>query len=269
MYRELTEIEKSKPYSKFYYQPLTPPPASSIEEMDKGPIDPALAIPISEKDRLLIPGYTEGEYGYCVMPDGTGYVAALIDMPGVTKDMIEWFFAWFGLEDLRYMIWDPECHHAVELAKKEYIGQRCDYSLSALERRWGTEIIATEDIGGGSVPLTIKFLTPGQFGHDVDKCFEAPNVTINNINLYNGDTPMAASSHLYRATDRGVELRARFWLGWVLDDGKDVLVNDKVPPPLPKGLAYHCLVEYSNLAAILPQLYEENHNAQDKAEDFL
>jgi len=269
MYRELTEIEKSKPYSKFYYQPSAMPPESSIKAMDESPLEPHLAIPIAEKDRLLIPGYTEGEYGYCTMPDGSGYVAALIDMPGVTKDMVEWYFAWFGLENLRYMIWDPECHHAVELAKKEYIEQRCNYNLSALERRWGTEIIATEDIGGGSVPLTISFLTPGQFGHDTDKCFSPPNATINNINLFNGDIPMGSATHLYRTTDRGVELRARFWLGWIVDDGKDILVNDKVPLALVKGLAYHCLVEYSNLGAILPQLYEENHTIEDRAEDFM
>ena len=42
---------------------------------DLKPLDPAKADAIQNANDLLIPGYTEGENGYCVMPDGSGYVA--------------------------------------------------------------------------------------------------------------------------------------------------------------------------------------------------
>ena len=31
-------------------------------------------------------------------------------MPGETPEMFDWWFAWHGLEDMRYRIWDPEDH---------------------------------------------------------------------------------------------------------------------------------------------------------------
>jgi len=30
------------------------------------------------------------------MEDGTGYIANLVYMPGVTVDMFDWWFAWHG-----------------------------------------------------------------------------------------------------------------------------------------------------------------------------
>lgn len=46
---ELTPEEKTRPYAKYYYQQPAPPAPD--------------------------PGYHEVEIGYCVMPDGSGYVA--------------------------------------------------------------------------------------------------------------------------------------------------------------------------------------------------
>jgi hypothetical protein len=57
-------------------------------------------------------------------------------------------------------------------------------------------------------------------------------------------------------------------VGWNIIDRKPVKVADQVPFEIVKGLAYHCPKEYANLAAILPQVYEENVNVIDKIEDF-
>ncbi len=35
------------------------------------------------------------------MEDGTGYIANLVYMPGVTVDMFDWWFAWHGLGEFR------------------------------------------------------------------------------------------------------------------------------------------------------------------------
>lgn len=210
----------------------------------------------------------EVETGYCKMPDGTGYVSALIPFPGSTPEMIDWWFAWFALQDLRYMIWDPVNHIRARLEPESY-ERRLDYSLGDLKRRWKTAFVANEDIGAGATDLRISFLSPEEFGHDMRR-FGPPNATLNNINIeINANRKgLATVSHVYRKKDDGLVLRARFWLGWNAIDGKKVLVNDNVPLPLIKGLAYHCLEEYTNLAAILPSVYAENHMIRDTLEDI-
>jgi len=47
---------------------------------DLKPLDPAKADRIQDANNLLAPGYTEGENGYCVMADGSGYVGLLHNM---------------------------------------------------------------------------------------------------------------------------------------------------------------------------------------------
>ena len=83
--RELTAEEKAKPYSKYYYLPSAPPAAHHGKMLaDLKPLDPAKADRIQDADNLLSLGYTEGENGYCIMPDGSGYIALRHPMPGAT-----------------------------------------------------------------------------------------------------------------------------------------------------------------------------------------
>lgn len=268
MPRELTEAEKAKPYSKYYYRENAPAPKEALSILDKGPIDPSLATTIHQCNDLLKPGYLPTEIGFCKMPDGTGFIAMKIDMPDATAEMIEWWFAWFGLESLRYMIWDPDAHYASHVID-EHLEHRLDPNLNNKERRWGTRIIINEDIGLGAQNLYIDFLSPEEFGHDT-ALLKPPIATINNINLGLSEIekPVACASHLYQEIPGGLELRARFWLGWHIVDKKPVQVSDDVPFPLVKGLAYHCAYEYPNLAAILPKVYHENVNVVDHVEDF-
>jgi len=49
---------------------------------DDPAMDPAKALPIQRMNELLDPGYVEAETGYCTMPDGSGYMALLMPMPG-------------------------------------------------------------------------------------------------------------------------------------------------------------------------------------------
>lgn len=115
--KELTAEEKLKPYSKYYYQPAAAPPPHLAALLEHPmPIDSAKALPIKRLNELLNPGHLEVETGYCVMPDGSGYVAVLNTMPGVTVDMMRWWLAWFVLEDLRYKIWFPRDHFGVKIS---------------------------------------------------------------------------------------------------------------------------------------------------------
>ena len=143
---ELTAAERALPYAKFYDLPITPIPEEKLAVLAAGPIDPSLALKIEDRNDLFKPGYLPCEIGYCVMPNGTGFLANRTEMPGVTPEMFEWWFAWHSLEDLRYRIWDPEDHY---YARQQMREKTLDQSLPMRERTWGTVHHVLEDIGPG------------------------------------------------------------------------------------------------------------------------
>ena len=203
------------------------------------------------------------------MPDGTGFIAMRTDMPGVTMEMLAWWFAWHGLESLRYAIWCPDDHLGIHV-KPEDLERRLDTRLTLTERNWDTTDIVYEDIGTGPITLNISFMSPESFGYDMSR-FKAPNTLgaiSSNSSIADPLTPIVAFSHFVRQIDDGVEVRSRFWLGWNIQDKAPLMVNNQVPLELVAGLAHHCPKEYYNLAAILPSVWAENHQIEDDIEDF-
>ena len=80
------------------------------------------------------------------MENGTAYLANLTKMPGVAADMFEWWFAWHGLNDMRYRIWDPEDHY---YARQQMPKKVLDPTVPMREKTWGTVHVVLEDIGAG------------------------------------------------------------------------------------------------------------------------
>lgn len=272
--RGLTQAELAKPYAKYFDRPMTAAPQEIYDFLSKGPIDPADALPIQRRNDILRAGYLPAERGWCAMSDGSYFVAGLTKMPGVSAEMIAWWFAWHGLEDLRYMIWDPDEHYGIHV-KPEDLEHRLNYDLSLTERNWGTTDIVVEDVGGGSVELHIHFMSPADFGYDMG-LFEREKVPVavnsNTSSAIFGGKSVISFSHVVREIEGGIELRSRFWIGWIIQDKKPVRAGQNLPAgmleEIARGLAYHCPKEYYNLAAILPQVYAENHTVRDRIEDF-
>ena len=257
----LTPEERALPYAKFYDLPITPIPAEKISVLEGGPIDPALALKIEDRNELFRPGYLPCEVGWCVMPHGTGYLANKTEMPGVTPEMFEWWFAWHSLEDLRYRIWDPEDHY---YARQQNRAKTLDQSLPMRERTWGTCHHVKEDIGGGPDELILEFRYPHELGYEEEKVGTdacAALICANGHGPVPGQGVAAIMTHFVREIPGGIELRSRFWIGYGLVDGQLVkLVPDdvSVPPEVPMGLFAHNLKEFGHLATILPQVYAEN-----------
>lgn len=268
MRRELTEQEKKKSYAKFFDMPYPEVAAETLALM-KEPMDPALALPIQQRNDLLKPGYLEREAGYCVMPDGSGYVASYVKMPGVTLEMLEWWFAWHGMESLRYKIWDPNDHYEAHVSRR-HLKQRLDSSLNDREKNWNTSDFVLENVGEGTLPLRISFRSPESFGFD-RKEFESRKVTA--ICAHSGppdwDIPRTTFVHFGRETEDGIELRTRFWMGYMIVNKKAVRTDFELDLRRVAGLAQHSPKEYTRLAAMLPQLYAENHGIEDKLEDMI
>ena len=92
--RPLCPEELALSYSKYYFLDMEPINPLAQQILDAGPIDPAKALPIQNRDELLRPGYLPCELGYCTMPDGSGFIAHYVRMPNVTLEMLDWWFCW-------------------------------------------------------------------------------------------------------------------------------------------------------------------------------
>lgn len=267
MVRPLTEIEMSKPYVKYLDLPYPEIPEEVIAGM-REPLDPDKVLHIHARNDLLNEGYLQGEIGYCILPDGSGYVASLTKMPGVTLEMLEWWFVWHGIESLRYRIWDPDDHYEARVTPR-HLKKRLDTSLSLVERNWDTSDFVYENVGDGASSLRISFRSPEAFGFDMDRFVSQP---VTAICAHSGPPDEAISRtvfiHFARQTPEGIELRSRFWLGWMILNKKAVRTDFEVDPRRVAGLGRHSPREFHRLAKYLPQIYTENKDRLDRFEDL-
>lgn len=257
----VTEQDKLKSYYKYYLEDMVDAPKEKYDLVSK-PMDPSKALNIHDRNRLFEPGYLDGEIGYCVMPDGTGYVANMTQMPGVTTEMFEWWFVWHALDNLRYTIWNPEEHGKAVCQQKL---RAMDPTLTMREKLWDTTHFVYEDIGMGLEPLVLNFKNPKDLGYDVEKIgTDACSTIICARGWGYGQPPFATPdvimTHFVREIEGGIELRSRFWLGWSVKDGKvEKTLPDWSPFPIlgPMGLCLHNIKEFTHLASLLPRIYPE------------
>jgi hypothetical protein len=261
----ITEEDRKKSYYKYYEMDMTPVPQEKIQMILKGQVDPAKALTIQNRNDLFLPGYLDVEIGYCIMDDGTGFVANLTEMPGLTAEMFDWWFSWHGLDNFRYTIWDPEDHFKAETQQRE---KALDPDLSFKERYWDTTHYVLEDIGFGPEGLFINFKHPGDMGFDAEKIGTKACSTIVCANGFGEKQPPfgsipAVMVHFLREVEGGSELRTRFFMGWTIVNGKPVkCLPDDVRMPFygPMNLCLHNVKEFTHLAALLPMIYPEERN---------
>lgn len=264
--RPLRPDEEALPYSKYYYRPPAPPNPRLMEILGRGPMDPAMALPYERINDLLDPGYHEVETGYCVLENGAGYVAVNNIFPGCTVDMMKWWFAWHAAgPGLRYAIWFPPGHVSIAVSDQGW-ARLHDPGIPIGEKSQNIVHFVVEDVGGGAEDILIHFLDPAQMGFDMSR-FREPYVA----GVFGGygvsesrqGPPMKAPAimcHFVREIEGGIEFRTRFWMGYRINQGKGMCVLPpwvKLPIEAPMGLAFHNVMEYSNLATILPELYAQ------------
>lgn len=245
------------PYYKYYLQDQAKVDAVAQKQLAQFPIDPKAATPVQNRDDLFKPGYLKTEAGYCQMPDGTAFVANYMKMPNVTAEMFHWWFAWHGLEPMRYIIWNKDDHYNV-VVKNGTEKQLTDSSIPMKERIYGVTHMVTEDTGFGPEKIDIAFKNPVDLGYDPALLAKSDSEV---VAAANGET--ALMLHTVRPIEGGIELRSRFWLGWNVDvkthKAVRIIPDDaKIDGEIAKRLGLHGIKEMSNLAKILPSLYQEN-----------
>jgi len=103
----VSQEEKRLSYYKYFEQDLAPIPVEKLAFLNEQ--SKARCIPFEEKNSFLAGTDTDCcQLGYGVNPDGMGFVCNETYMPGVTVEMMDWWFPWHSVgSDLRYKIWDP------------------------------------------------------------------------------------------------------------------------------------------------------------------
>ena len=163
----ITEEEKKLPYAKYYFRKMAAIPQEKLNTWHAPMADPALATPIERRNDFLDDKDIKLTVGFTVAPNGTGFVANSTFMPGVTPEMIDWWFGWHSVgADLRYKIWDPEDHYYAKAMNAAYV---LDPAVPYNEKTWGVTHDILEDIGLGPDPLKLTFKKPSDLGYDMSK----------------------------------------------------------------------------------------------------
>lgn len=177
-------------------------------------------------------------------------MANLTKMPGVTPEMFDWWFAWHGLDTMRYIIWNKDDHYYCQTQNVE---QALDDSLSWRERLWYTQHEVKEAFQPGMepVPVHLKFVPPEVVGFDPEKLKDFKGTIVATPG------PMLMI-HFVRPTENGSELRSRYFAGYQATEDGIVRVPE-FPCPDEKGrnILIHNVKEFTHLAKILPDLYNE------------
>jgi phloretin hydrolase len=270
--RELTPEERAKPYAKYYDMELggADPELLKLLERD-AQIDPSQALMPEDINDLLEPGNFDVETGWGMLDNGAGYIAVRHLMPGITVEMVEWWFAWHGLEPLRYKIWYPPCH--LDIAVEDVARRKIlDPTLPNTAKFRHVIHHVTENVGMGVEHVDIHFLRPEEMGFDMSR-FKAPAVGtmvggfgFSVIEHQPPGVPPAPAimCHFIREVDGGIEWRTRFWMGYTILDGKPVCLlppGVRIPEEAPYGLANHNVHEYGRFKALLPLIYAEQGGA--------
>lgn len=268
--RRLTAEEKTRPYAKYFHKELAEIPAEDLERVNAGPADPSRATSIHGRNDLMSPGYLPVETGYTVMLDGSGFAATLVRMPGITPEMLDWWFNWHPLEGLRCAMWCPVAH--TDIGVKDPARHVDASGVDLRERNYGSTHYPVEGFDVRSAQkLAIRFFSPRDFGLDMD-LFEASGISrayCANVTLSLLNTPFNVFFHAVREVEGGVEYRSRYWIGYTMKRGMPARVRRPLlfrMADLARNNCLHSLIEYNNLASFLPRLYEEQGGKIDLPE---
>lgn len=265
----LTTRQQQLPYAKFMDFPYSNPPIPpKIRDKINAPMAPSKALRIEHADLLLNSSYDADDAGYCLLEDGSGYVGETIFFPNCTHEMIEWWFSWTGLDDVRYQIWDPAAHISASVSSSQ-IAQRVDSGLPYQKRFVGTtNFTVHRNAAGDGDPGTMHFIPP--------KMFFGKREVSNSVSMVialhgkaNAPYPTMSSIRVLRDTENGVVMRLYFWHGKCVINGQVFTIPNAAPDIAGLGkFAEHAAQEYQHLADILPQLYSENHDRADDPTSF-
>lgn len=234
---ELTENEKKDPDAR--YMDILPAPLSEKHKKAlESPMNVEDAFELKDYGKMMnTDGYCKVENGYCVLPSGVTYAAALIKQQGRTDEMVEYYNENFGLTDsLFYKLWYPKSHYI----------HFCDGAC-------------VEDFGFGRIKMSFTGqLDAADLGINMEeilkkdpRCIYIGGSAAIGTNLDSDDPEKEEANMIlfyHRQTDYGREVRIRLFYGIGWKDGEfyyTIPDADKVEK-IAKDTCTHIMQEYSN-----------------------
>lgn len=247
---EPTPAEMASPFFAYYRKQMPVPPPALTASYEDGPMDASLGyLPQEIGARFLAPKSESGERGYCVLPNGVGYVAMKIDQPGRTDEKQAKFNNYFApTGSLAYKIWHTEAHimHFVDGAYEDF--------------GWGPQKIRFQ------APIDFQYLgMDEQMIRSKDPCTKF--LMCNSSSAYNPFDPerkieYSCMLRQLRETPNGRELRIRYWFGMAIDANGVILTNlqpgDSTPLEHMRLMAKHCAWEYTNEAYLVEKYWTDS-----------
>lgn len=256
-----------KSYARFWNPCMVELAPHAIAAVSTGPQPAPLFTSFSDAAKLLDPSWDRTENGYALTDDDGLMIAIEIDMPHVSPAMIDWWFGWHSDESQKYKLWHPRAHVHAHW-EGEHEAQQ--FSSNYRENYVGRVSIVHEYVGSELGEYAIQFVSPSTFGLD-EELLRDPNLaTAICARVGFAQFPVNAGYliHHVRKTDRGSQMRSRFWIGkpfasarpghqWA-EPAVQLAKLLKVPHEANgRNLLVHCWQEMNHLASFLPQLYEE------------
>ena len=253
----VTEQEKQSPLYKYFEMDMAEPAPGHYKAADE-PMPTEFALSPLDMNRMFEEGYLPARIGYAQLSDGTAMLSNFVNMPEVTPEMFDWWFAWHGLEPLRYKIWCRDEHHCAITRHPEKVR---DTSLSMKERYWDTihDVKEAMSPDGPVMDIIINFRNPADIGFSSEKLKDFKGTIV----CAGNEHAPVIMCHFLRPIPGGSELHTRFWMGWSIKNGGPVKVlpdGAKFPLEMPQELLRHNIKEFTNLAALLPKVYAEHHD---------
>lgn len=270
---KLTPEEDALPVAKYYRDyPLHKPNPLYGQLLAQGAMNPKDALPVGDwLDLLQTEGYAKVEYGYCMMPDGTGYIANYSVLPGeVTPQMRMWYVRWMnihsknlpeGCGNIRYKLWNQMDH--------------IDHGLVDGDFKKGIYTLETLDMGQGEKPIqSVRHnFDVRDYGVSEERYQKLMDAGVAITSCW--ESFECPGSHLVLSVTRpcplgGVETLSREWIGYRAENGK--IVRDKDTPGFMlcerylQNVQIHNTVEQQHLATFLPELYAEYSQLENDAD---
>ena len=253
----------SKPYARFLNPQLARLPDHIRDALDRGPVAEPLLPPVQAAARSLFGIVPALEDGFALAADGAMHVAARTDMPGVTPEMIDWWFGWHSDSPERYKLWHPDAHVHAAWRASPPAGTR------GRARYVGHTSIVDEYIGSNLIRAAIQFVQPRAW----DLPMQASTIRNKRRSFAPGPgLPISPSTsgilRIMSAGRRsGSEMRSRFWIGgpyaagrgsavgMVLARGARLVMRPSEADA--RALLVHCAEEMQHLASFLPALFAD------------
>jgi len=246
-------------YARWFNPDMAPLSPHGREALSVGPVASERLLALEAAPSLEESGYHDLENGFGFTPDGALHVAVRTELPGVTPEMIDWWFGWHSEHPSRYKLWHPRAHVHACWHRPE------GNALRGAARYLGRVSFVDEYLGSRLHHLAIGFVPPARFGLPD----ATPDVTYICAECGLTDTPVQGGIliHQVRRMTGGSEMRSRFWVA-----GRHARLEASGPwnsllrraarlvgPGVDDGraLLVHCAQEMAHLGTFLPEVFRE------------